>query len=162
DGYARIVRLAADAGTPVIVDSHGPALELAIAAGPTIVKVNAAEAGAATAADALPAARSIIERGAGAAVITLGAEGAVLADGAGAWRLSAPPTTRGAYPVGSGDAFLAGLASGMVDGLTLVEAARRGMAAGFANAQRPGAGNLDPAPASMAFDQIVATPIAES
>ena len=79
-------------------------------------------------------------------------------DSAGAWRLSGPPT-RGTYPVGSGDAFLAGLAMGVVNGLELVAAARHGMAAGFANALVPGAGVLDPADAQDALDRVVAEPM---
>lgn len=40
------------------------------------------------------------------------------------------PTSGGPYPVGSGDAFLAGLAVALIDGETLVEAARRGLLPG--------------------------------
>ena len=169
DGYARIVRMAAERGISVLVDAHGPALDLAITAAPSVVKVNAAEAGAAAGIvaasdeDVLRAARWIVERGVGAAVVTLGGAGAggagaIVVDGAGAWRLTGP-TTRGAYPVGSGDAFLAGLAAGIVRGMDLVEAARNGLAAGFANAQRPGAGELDPDVARDVLEQVVAQPI---
>ncbi len=162
DGYARIVRMAADAGIPVIVDAHGPALDHAIAAGPSVVKINAAEAGAPSAADpgVVPAARAILARGARSVVVTLGSEGAIAVDDSGAWRLVGPPA-RGAYPVGSGDAFLAGLAMGTVDGLGLVDAARHGIAAGYANAQLPGAGTLDPAAAKAALDQVAAEPIGD-
>ena len=48
---------------------------------------------------------------------------------------------RGVYPVGSGDAFLGGLAVAFARGGSVVEAARLGMAAGIANAQLPGAGD---------------------
>ena len=51
---------------------------------------------------------------------------------------------RGAYPVGSGDAFLGGLAVAHSRGMSMVDAARLGLAAGIANAQVPGAGELDP------------------
>ncbi len=162
DGYARIVRLATSAGITAIVDAHGAALEHALAASPAIVKVNAAEAGASSTVtgEVLPAARSIIARGAGAVVVTLGVDGAIVVDASGSWRLSGP-TTSGTYPVGSGDAFLAGLAAGIVGGRDLVDAATEGMAAGFANAQVPGAGVLDPAVVKDALRQVTAAAISE-
>ena len=55
-----------------------------------------------------------------------------------------PPAIRGAYPVGSGDAFLGGMAVGVARGDDIIEAARLGLAAGIANALVPGAGELDP------------------
>lgn len=157
DGYARIVRLGA--ATATVVDTHGAPLELAVAERPSIVKVNAAEAAEATGlpvtgpAEAVRAARALIERGAGQVVVTLGAEGAVACDGSSAWRLSSA-AGRGDYPVGSGDAFIAGLAIAVVAGSSLVAAAGAGMAAGIANALVPGAGNLDPAAAARLLDSV--------
>jgi fructose-1-phosphate kinase PfkB-like protein len=52
---------------------------------------------------------------------------------------------RGIFPVGSGDAFLGGLAVGLGRGDDVVAAARLGLAAAIANAQIPGAGELHPA-----------------
>jgi len=152
DGYARLARIAAAATVPVpvVADAYGPALAAVLAERPGLVKLNAAEAGeasgiavsdapsAARAADALRAA------GAGSVVVTLGFDGAVVVSPAERVRLE-PPDLRGAYAVGSGDAFLAGLAVGLARGDSLVHAARLGMAAGIANAQVPGPGNLDAA-----------------
>jgi fructose-1-phosphate kinase PfkB-like protein len=67
----------------------------------------------------------------------------VVATSTGVSRL-VPPATRGAYPVGSGDAFLGGMAVAFARGDDVVEAARHGLAAGIANALVPGAGELDP------------------
>ena len=53
--------------------------------------------------------------------------------------------TLGRYPVGSGDAFLGGLAVGLVGGASLGGALRLASAAAAANAVMPGAGDLDPA-----------------
>jgi fructose-1-phosphate kinase PfkB-like protein len=50
---------------------------------------------------------------------------------------------RGAYPVGSGDAFLAGLVVALDDGAGWPEALRSALGAGAANAEQPGAGSLD-------------------
>jgi 1-phosphofructokinase family hexose kinase len=147
DGYARLVAVASERGAITILDTHGEALGLALAAHPSVVKVNADEAGAASGSivtdptSAIAAAGSLRDRGAGAVVVTLGAAGAVAHDATGSWHLSTdePP---GRYPVGSGDAFLGGLAVGLTGGGTLIEAARLGMAAGIANAATPGAGEL--------------------
>ena len=58
------------------------------------------------------------------------------------------------YPVGSGDAFVAGLAFAIVARSGLVGAAAAGMAAGIANALEPGAGNLDPVVAARLIDEV--------
>jgi tagatose 6-phosphate kinase len=163
DGYARIVGMAAEAGVPAIVDAHGEALDHAVAAGPTVVKVNATEAGARSsgAPDVLEAARAMRARGASAVVVTLGPDGAIVVDDSGSWRLTGPPA-RGAYPVGSGDAFLAGFATALGTEVGLVEAARGGIAVGFANAQTAGAGELDPVVARHALSEVVVEPIGHS
>jgi 1-phosphofructokinase family hexose kinase len=157
EGYARIVRLAAT--TTTIVDTHGVPLGLALAEHPSIVKVNASEAADATGlavtdpAEAVRAARTLMELGAGDVVVTLGADGAIACDGASAWRLRSA-AARGTYPVGSGDAFVAGLAIAVVAGSSLPAAAGAGMAAGMANALLPGAGILDPSAAAALLDGV--------
>lgn len=157
DSYARAVRLGATTAT--VVDTHGAPLGLAVAEHPSIVKVNASEAAEATGrpvagpADAVRAARDLIEGGAGQVVVTLGADGAVACDGTSAWHLHSA-AIRGMYPVGSGDAFVAGLAFAIVAGSNLVGAAAAGMAAGIANALVPGAGNLDPVVAARLIDEV--------
>jgi 1-phosphofructokinase family hexose kinase len=157
NGFGRLAALAAVAGRAapdsrpiaVLADTYGPALDAVVAERPAVVKINADEASGATGiavtgpASGETAAALLLERGAGAVVITLGAQGAIVVSAAGSTRLQ-PPTTRGAYPVGSGDAFLGGLAVAMSGGDDLVDAARLGLAAGAANALTPGAGELDP------------------
>jgi 1-phosphofructokinase family hexose kinase len=150
-GYARIVRAAHDAGVPVALDARDEALELAVAEGPDVVKVNAEEAGtllgvsiasASAARDAAVAIRGSLRIG-GSAVVTRGAEGAAVAlpDGRVLW---GRPSAEGAYPVGSGDAFLAGLVTGLERGEGWEEATRLAFGAAAANAEVPGAGRLDP------------------
>ena len=145
DGYARIAGLARGRSVPLVVDCHGAALEAVLAERPSVVKVNAKEAAEAAgnaAAEPQEAARALVRRGATWAVVTLGPDGAIACDGATTWRLRAPGPA-GRYPVGSGDAFLAGLTLAMVGSASLLDAARRGVAAGTANAFVPGAGMLD-------------------
>lgn len=147
---ARLVTRAHAAGARVAVDQRGPALAAALEAAPDLVKVNAREAAEVTG-DAGPEAaaaalrRRLLDAGASNPVVavTLGDRGALLLAGAtpvhGALDLRAP------YPVGSGDAFLAGLltAAPPPDGSWL-DAFALALGSGAANAEVPGAGSLDP------------------
>ena len=69
------------------------------------------------------------------------------------------PDLRGPFPVGSGDAFLAGLTVAYGRGEPLVDAARLGMAAAIANAQMPGAGVLDPGSVDGILERVVAASV---
>ena len=92
-------------------------------------------------------------------VVTRGAEGAVAIDrDRRAFRV-AGPAVRGPYPVGSGDAFLAGLAVGRLRALTFIEALQLAGAAAAANAVRRGAGHLDVADVERMAGSIVVEPI---
>ncbi len=151
DGYARIVALARAAHARTVVDADGAVLAEAIAARPWLVRVNADEAARATgrtsSGDSGPvvAARALREGGAEVAIVTSGTDGAVLVDDDGeAWGLG-PPPERGPFPVGSGDAFLAGFLAGIAGGAAMPDAMRWAVAAGTANALHPGQGAIDPA-----------------
>jgi len=130
----------------------------------TLVKLNASEAGEATgvavtdARSAAVAAERLLAAGAAAVVVTLGVDGAVVVGAGGRARLVAPAMV-GAYPVGSGDAFLGGLAVALARGDATVEAARLGCAAGIANAQMPGAGDLDASRIPSILEAISVEPI---
>ena len=163
DGFGRLAGLArlADGGSraiAVLADTYGSALAAVLAERPAILKINADEASEATGmtvADgpsAEAAGAKLRDRGARSVVITLGPDGAVVVTATGSRRLT-PPGIRGAYPVGSGDAFLGGLAVGIARGDDIVDAARLGLAAGAANALIPGAGELEP----LEVDRIFST-----
>jgi 1-phosphofructokinase family hexose kinase len=153
DGYRALVLEARAAGVKVAVDAEGDRLRLALEAQPDIVKVNQAEARellevpTARREEALTAARKLRDLAGGdghAGLVTRGAEGVVLA---------APDGTlyegvlyvRGRYPVGSGDAFLAGLVTGLDRGKDWGDALCLALGAATANAEIPGAGRLEPA-----------------
>lgn len=166
DGYGRIARIAA-AGSrpvPVLADTYGPALGGVLAEHPAIVKVNATEAGEATGvpvsdvASAAAAAAVLADAGAARVVVTLGLAGAVVLSVGDRTHL-VPPDARGAYSVGSGDAVFGGLAVAFGRGESVVEAARLGLAAGIANAQVPGAGELDPLAIDGILQRITSTSI---
>jgi 1-phosphofructokinase family hexose kinase len=152
EGYPRLLAAARRAGVPVAIDSRGPALARAVAEGPELVKINVHEAGEllgreiGEVRDAGAAAAEIRTRAGGrghAAVITLGERGMVLVGPEGdAWHGTV--AARGDYPVGSGDALLAGLLTGLVAGEPWPRAAALGLGAAAANAELPGAGRLEP------------------
>ena len=144
----------------VLVDTSGPALRSALAAGPTVVKVNAAEAGAVlggvidTERQAVAAVRELVGRGAGTAIVTRGRDGAVAWDGRDAWAVD-PPRGGGPHAVGAGDAFLAGLADGLQRREPLNASLARAGAAAAASTLMPGSGNLDRRAARAMRDSVV-------
>jgi fructose-1-phosphate kinase PfkB-like protein len=153
DGAAQLVAAARAGGGRVCVDTSGPALAAALTAGPDLVKVNATEAAELLRlpADTAPAelACRLHERagGAGTAVVTAGVHGAAAwtttpGQPAGCPVTVRPPAERGPYPVGSGDAFLAGLIVALDGGADLHRALHAATAAAAANAAVPGAGEL--------------------
>jgi 1-phosphofructokinase family hexose kinase len=161
DGYERF----AAAGTNVAVDT--------VALGdarPALLKVNASEASAltglaVTATDEAMEAAHLLRRRIGgdghAVAITCGRDGAVLvAPDGSAWQGSL--SAAGRYPVGSGDAFLAGFVSALAarDGWPVALAAALGAAA--ANAEQPGAGLLDAERARALAEQAVLEPAVAS
>ena len=150
DAYRRLAVVAQEAGSRVVVDVGGPALDAALDARPWLVKINAAEASETTGlatrdqTGVRAAAHVLRDRGADVVLVTMGVDGAVLATPDGDWVLG-PPPERGSYSVGSGDALLGGLVVALARGADLPEAARHGSAAAAANALMPGQGELDPA-----------------
>lgn len=159
DGYAQLVA----AGTKVAVDATalGPAR-------PTLLKVNAAEAQALTelavdsvgeAAEAAHALRQRIGGDGHAASVTLGRQGAVLvAPDGDTWQGSL--AAGGRYPVGSGDAFLAGLVTALDGGLGWPRALAAALGAAAANAEVPGPGLMDASRARALAEQAIVEPVA--
>lgn len=102
---------------PLLVDTSGAPLRAALEAGAWAVKVNRDEVTAATETgmldDALAKIRSRVQH----VVVTMGAEGALYAGPEGMYRVTGP-SIRAVNPIGAGDAFMAGLAAGLVRGET--------------------------------------------
>ncbi|WP_219535785.1 1-phosphofructokinase [Nonomuraea guangzhouensis] len=135
DVYARLCRRFAGAGIHVAVDTSGPALASALAAGPALVKPNLDELAAATGmpircvGDVVEAAGKLRAAGARTVLASLGADGAVLVQDHGIWYGHAT-VTEPRSSVGAGDAMLAGfLAGGATGEEALVEALAWGAAA---------------------------------
>lgn len=148
-----LVALAGDAvrsGVEVVIDASGSVLAALAGVPVALVKVNEHEAaellgGVAAGPDddaALALAEGVRAAFAKAtiAIVTRGERGAVLA--APGHALSASlEATPGSFPVGSGDAFLAGFLS--AEGRDPADRLAAAIAAGAANAALPGAGRLD-------------------
>ena len=137
--YFEYTGLAENADVFSVVDAQGKALLEALPAKPGLVKPNWTELAATLGlkldsdADVRKAMRELCERGAQRVVVTSG-KGATLAfDGKMFWRIMTP-RIEPVNPIGSGDAFTAGLVSRLLRGDDLGEACRWGSAAGAANA----------------------------
>jgi tagatose 6-phosphate kinase len=146
--YRDCVRLAAKAGVLSVVDAQGAALTEALKAGPGLVKPNRTELAATVGrelrseADVMRAMRELYERGAQRVVVTAGSGPVLAFDGKTIWRI-VPPRVKVANPIGSGDAFAAGVVWRLLRGDDFGEACRWGAAAGTANALTLMPGELD-------------------
>lgn len=155
DLHAQLVNAARAAGAACIVDtSSAEALRRALRAGADIAIPNLAEAnetaGAAVAADA-PApelarlARGLLEQGGSAIVLTIGGRGSIIVDAEGGeWHVSAPVQRRARNAVGCGDALVAGVAAGLVEGRSLPGAVALGAAAAADKLSQLHSGRVDP------------------
>ncbi|MFV0129210.1 1-phosphofructokinase family hexose kinase [Streptomyces sp. HMX112] len=140
--YAELVRRARAAGVPVLLDTSGEPLRRGIAARPDLVKPNADELARLTGArEPLRATRDARRRGAHAVVASLGPEGLLAVTPDGAWRAVPPARVKG-NPTGAGDSAVAGLLSGLVEGLSWPERLRRAVALSAATVLAPAAGEF--------------------
>jgi 1-phosphofructokinase len=137
--YAEVIRSLAGRGVRVAVDTSGPALRAAVAAGPALIKPNVEELEEVvgrklpTVADIGEAARELRDLGVGTVLASLGGDGALLVDADGMWHAESPAVVRST--VGAGDATLAGFLAAGAHG---VSALRQGVAWGAAAVSLPG------------------------
>lgn len=137
DIYSRLVEVAGEAGKPVILDSSGEWLSKGLQAMPTLIKPNRDEmiqlAGSDLDDQALiDFCRSYIQAGIRYVVVSLGSEGALLVSREGSFR-ARPPRLEVVNTVGSGDAMVAGLSIGLLQGSDPGEMLRRSVAVSAAN-----------------------------
>ena len=140
--YRDCVRQAENAGAISVVDAQGEALTEALKAKPGLVKPNRPELAATVGcelrseADLKLAMRELCERGAQRVIVTAGPEPALAFDG-NVFRRIITLRIKVVNPIGSGDAFTAGVVLRLLRGDDLGEACRWGAAAGAANALTP-------------------------
>ena len=148
DFYRQCTKIAHEAGSIPVVDAHGPVLLEALKAHPGLVKPNRTELSATVGrkleneTDVITAMREMHDRGAKRVVVTAGKNPTLAFDGESIWRVESP-VIPAVNPIGSGDAFTAGLVWRLVQGDNLGESCRWAAAAGTANALTVMAGELD-------------------
>jgi 1-phosphofructokinase len=147
DAYARLTAALHAVGCKVAIDTSGPALQLALPAGPDVIKPNVEELAELvdrpihTLGDAADAARELCREGAAAVLVSLGPDGAVLVEQDRAVHGEAAVAVVRST-VGAGDATLAGFLAGGGSGPgALAEA----LAWGAAAVQLPGSRMPGPA-----------------
>lgn len=160
DFYARLARLLAARGLPLVLDTSGPALAAAIEAGVHAIKPSLAELRelTGTALDDLAARRAACEAilrrgGAQLVALSLGAEGALLVSADAAWSAAAVRVPV-ASTIGAGDSFLGGLVWALARGEPTERAFARAMAASAAALLAPGTGLCTPADVERLLPQV--------
>ena len=173
DFYARCCHAAAAAGVAVMLDARSGPLKLAAAERPFIVKPNRLELSETLGMEIgsqsalLAGMRKLAEIGPRWVVVTQGTGPTLAADARGAWQV-ATPRLEPINPIGSGDAFAAGLAFaltlGGVRGVTpdtadVPAALALAVACGAANAVHPYTGHVDPALVERLMREVKVNPL---
>ncbi|MCZ4102985.1 1-phosphofructokinase family hexose kinase [Streptomyces sp. So13.3] len=143
DAYAHLVTLARDKGVATVLDTSGPALRAALAAGPDVVKPNTDELAAVTGReDVAAAAAGLRAMGARTVVASRGPDGLHAITPQGSWRATPPERLTG-NPTGAGDACVAALAAGLATGAPWPAVLCEAVALSAAAVLRPTAGDFD-------------------
>lgn len=139
--YQRLVKIAKEAGKPVILDTSGRLLEMGIEACPTMIKPNIDEIRMLTGKscsdfwDIVEAAKAIHQKGVDIVAVSLGAEGSVVVCEEGIFRARVPKIDA-VNTVGCGDSMIAGFAIGLSEQLPMREILRKASAISAASAMR--------------------------
>lgn len=142
--YAKLIAQLRAAGKQVVLDTSRDALREGIQAGPTIVKPNIDELQQLTGqslkdeAALEQAARQLLNSNTQLVVISMGERGAMFVDQT-TTLLAVPPPVTVKSTVGAGDAMVAGLIAGQVQGLNLADCARLATAFSLGTITRLGA-----------------------
>ncbi|MHC5054034.1 MAG: 1-phosphofructokinase family hexose kinase [Planctomycetota bacterium] len=166
--FARLLTTAREKGAHVALDTSGEGLRAARSVKVDLLKPNRVELAelaelpgreAASADDALAAARTLLGSCAEAVLVTLGADGAILVEESGASLARVEPETF-VSSVGAGDAALAGYLWAESRGDGPADRLRAAVAAGAASLAEPVAGALDAERFRRLLGKTVCRPIA--
>jgi len=133
--YRDLVHTLKADGCRVLLDTSGEALQHALDAGPHIIKPNVHELEElvgkqlSTILEIVKFARLLLSKGIELAAVSMGAEGALFVNHEHAV-LASPPNVGVRSTVGAGDAMVAGILTGQLGGMSLLESAR--LASAFA------------------------------
>ncbi|HHX43722.1 MAG TPA: hexose kinase [Chloroflexi bacterium] len=159
DWYAPLIARARDLGIPTLLDVSDQFLEPNVAARPTIITPNSAEASRllgrpiATVAQAARGAEELARRGIAAVLITLGEHGAVAATDEGLYHVP-PVPVRVVNTAGAGDAFNGGVIQARLDGACWAEALRWAGAVATAALLTPGTGEIHPEDVQALYPRV--------
>ncbi len=142
----RLVKLAKDKGSKVVLDTSGDALSAALEEGVYLLKPNIGELSRLAGIEhldnetATQAAMQLINKGmAEIIVVSMGAQGAYLLTNNESIHIPAPAVKK-MSTVGAGDSMVAGMVAILAQGGTPLEMARMGVACGSAATMNPGTG----------------------
>lgn len=139
DSYTRIIRMCAEAGKPVLLDTSGESLRLGVEAVPDFVKPNTDELAqllghpAESMEEAIRAAKELHAKGIRMVAVSLGKKGAVFVCSEGVFH-GIPPKIAVKNTVGCGDSMVAGFAAGIARGMNAPDMLRLAVAVSAANA----------------------------
>lgn len=139
DIYAKMIRIAKDAGKDVILDTSGETLREGIKAKPTMIKPNDEELEALlgvsiqTKEQVIDAAKQLQQSGIALVVVSMGAEGALLVCDEGVYQ-GKPPKLEAVNTVGCGDSMVAAFAVALKRKLNKKDCLRYAVAVSSANA----------------------------
>jgi 1-phosphofructokinase len=162
--YATLIAQLKRHSKQVVLDTSRDALREGVLAGPTIVKPNVDELQQLTGQSLTgevaleQAARQLLDNGIQLVVISMGERGALFVDPA-ATLVALPPSVLVKSTVGAGDAMVAGLLAGRIQGLNLADCAR--LATAFSLGAITSTGHNLPAPETiqMYFQQVTVHPL---
>jgi len=157
--YATLITQLKAHGKQVVLDTSRDALREGVKAGPTILKPNVDELQQLTGQSLTDevalehAARQLLDGGIQLVVISMGERGAMFIDPATSL-LAVPPIVSVKSTVGAGDAMVAGLIAGQVQGLSLPDCARLATAFSLGTITRLGSGLPAAETLQMYVDQV--------
>ncbi|MBB5335518.1 1-phosphofructokinase [Pectinatus brassicae] len=148
DFYQLLIELANDAGKRFLLDTSGEAFEKSLLARPFFIKPNKDEIESFTGRkietieDVVGELKTFIKKGIMMPTISLGKKGAVIAYNDKFYHVQ-PPVLEAVNAVGSGDAYVAGLAIGLDKNLSIEEIISLAAACGTANVLEAESGFVD-------------------
>lgn len=161
DFYSKILKVAHDHDSIVLLDSSGEALRRSLESDhkPYLIKPNQEELASLvdqeirTEQDVMQALHNPILQDIPWIVVTLGSQGALVRSGETVYRVEIPKVEV-KNPVGSGDSVVAGFAVGISRKLSPVEIIKHGIAMGVLNAMEEKTGSIDPKQVDWCINQI--------
>ncbi len=138
--YKRLIEEANKLGIKTILDASGDVLKQGISAKPYLIKPNLRELSTyfqthfTTETEILNACKEIINRGVKVVVTSLGADGALLVSENAAYK-AYPVSVNVINTIGSGDSMVAGISTGLAEGMEPLDCFRLGVACASSNTE---------------------------